>query len=450
MSLAQFPALIIAKEVAFPSAGVRTTALTDGQIAFFDVATNLSVVAAGTVDGGGNAQDLFIAQYTGDPKTGTNKTYPMLAKNIKQVYKKAYTAPVNQVSYFGFDGTDTEKTLSFLCETDYSLGIRLESEEINNYFGNAGLFRFVQITTACCEDCTAGCTPIDCKQPTADLVRHFNADNFLNQSTNGSTVPASYASAVMVTDGTFTANNGTGFSMTVVNRSTAVTTSGAHGLSAGAYVRIGGTGNTVAVYKVAAVPTTTTLTLDTPFQGASATVAAANWGPMTASTVCGIQVTGGYYNPSNGCSCEALFIRRKPTIFKLSPGTGWDCLVDVDLDGTYDGFITYTTDAVIGNGSGAEIAELENELLGYTYKRETFGYDPRWQLGINRFAVAATNYDMYYIRFEHKFESGTIFGTRSDIHYTIVAVPQGGSLSTALTTLLNTWIVAEPISLPTI
>lgn len=466
MSVAQFPRLIIAKEVAFPAAGTATKALTDGQIAFFDATTKLSVTAvSGAVSADGNAADLFVAQYSGNPKTGTIKSYVMRAKDIQSVYKKAYTAPVNQVSYVGFDGSDTTKTLSFLCETDYSIGIRLESEEINNYFGNPGIFRPVSVTTPCCEDCTAGCTPVDCTQPTLDLVRHINADQYLNQGLTNSGVPASYVSAVMVTDGTYTATSAGSF--TVVNGDQWISvpetsnnndagkydTDGST-IAVGDLLRIGSSAATSPVYQVievgGSVNNTFLVKLHTPYQGSSGTVSAANVGVITASTVCGIKITGGYFNPSTGCACEPLFLLRKPTIFKLSPGAGWECMTDPSGDGTFDGFITYSVDAVLGNGSGAEIYNLENEVLGYSFKRETFGYDPRYQLGLNRFAVAATNYDQYWIRFKYRYDSGTVLGGQADTHYTIIAVPQGGSLASAMDTFLNAWIIAEPISLPQI
>lgn len=452
------PTLIISSgsSTDLPTVATRTNALTSGQIGAYLVSTNVATDSSGVVVST-NAQDIYFAQYTGVAATGTIKSYPLMAKDIIKVWKKTYVAAVQQVSYVGFDGSDTTKTLSFLCDTDYSVGIRFESEEINNYFGNAGLFRFVSVTTDCCESCDAGCTPVDCKDATIDMVNQINKDSFINQ----------YVSAVMVTDGSFSASSAGVFTVTngadwisVVetsnNNDAGKYAADASTIAVGDFLRIGGTGNTSAVYVVeevgGSVNDTFLIRLNTPYQGSTGTVLAANVGVITATTVCGIKLTGLSYDPSTGfpCSAEPLFLRRKPVTFVISPGAGFECVQDSTGDFTWDGFATYTTPAVFGNGTGAEVYELENEVLGYKTKRETFGFDPRWQKNVSRFAVAATNYDLFYIRHYHTYESSTIIGTQRDQHLLILATPNGSTMTTSLTTLLNAWIVAEPISLPTI
>lgn len=66
----------------------------------------------------------------------------------------------NQITYAGFDGVDTNKSISVGCNEQVSLTIRARSLYIDTAFAY-GLTRTVTFTTPCCEDCGDDCETID-------------------------------------------------------------------------------------------------------------------------------------------------------------------------------------------------------------------------------------------------------------------------------------------------
>jgi hypothetical protein len=194
-------------------------------------------------------------------------------RNISSVRRMVYTAPAEQVTYTGYNGTSgalgsvsgafplnsTEYFLTFVMKDDQRVAASMRQSRRK--------FNYVSAPSGDTAQTIA-----------ATLVRHANRDKFI----------APYISSVLVTDGTFTALTN---SAAVVNASKIVTST-AHGLSAGDFVRIGGTGTTIPVYKVASITSSSVFVLDTPYQGATATVASANIGKMTVIVSVGIQSTG--------------------------------------------------------------------------------------------------------------------------------------------------------------
>lgn len=66
----------------------------------------------------------------------------------------------NQITYAGFDGVDSTKTIKAGCDQQYSITVRARSLYIDNAFAY-GLTRTVTITTPCCEDCGDNCETVD-------------------------------------------------------------------------------------------------------------------------------------------------------------------------------------------------------------------------------------------------------------------------------------------------
>lgn len=442
MSVNRFPRLIIGNSLVTSG---KTSALTSGKIGLFASTTHISgsPSANNAFDYSSVNKDVnfYVAQYSGSSTTGTIKSYPMDVHGglIKKIYKKTYVAKSNQMTYMGWDGSSATG-LSYDCEKEYSIGIRIESPEVNRYFNEPGLIRTVGIVTPCCDTCTAGCTTVTCGTQTALLVGLINAETFINQ----------YVSAVMVQSGTFSASSGGTLALVQGSKTVTIVESSGGAADAGKYnsdsstmvvgdfIRIGGTADDYPVYRIDAITgagtDTCTITLNTPYQAASnSALAAASAGIMTAVTACGIQFTGKYIDRSNGCCCEPKFLRAIPVTFKVFPMKGWECTQDVNKDGTFNGLITYSnsasnnpaTAAVFGHGTGAEVQELENELLGYSFKREFLGWDCRWDKDITRFTDTTKNYDLYYIMFDHPYETQTIVGAAAEHMYTIIALETG-------------------------
>lgn len=177
---------------------------------------------------------------------------------------------------------------------------------------------------------------------TADLTKQICID------------PGSAVRAEMLNSGS-AAVIGAGITVTTVNEGRTVSFSGAHGLVAGDYVRIGtttaasGIGTGIPIYKVASVPSSTTITLEWPYQGPSQTNLDGNadCGKVTLGSLYGIRLTG-----------EALdyrmdFIRFMRTTFK------------VHLTGLGSTVLTKTQEMSLGRGDGRQVAEFESFAQGF-------------------------------------------------------------------------------------
>ena len=147
----------------------------------------------------------------------------------------------------------------------------------------------------------------------------------------------------------------TGLTVTVVNNSKTVSCSGAHSLVAGDYIRIGtttvasGVGAGIPVYKIAAAPSTTTLTLEWPYQGPSqANLSGTNdCAKVTVSGIWGIRLTG------------------ETIPFRLDFFSLLRCTFKAGLKGLGSTILTKTQEASYGKGDGRKVAELESFAQGF-------------------------------------------------------------------------------------
>jgi hypothetical protein len=166
--------------------------------------------------------------------------------------------------------------------------------------------------------------------------------------------PGSHIRAEMLNSGSAAAF-GAGITATVVNDGRSVSFSSAHSLVAGDYVRIGtttvasGIGTGIPVYKVASVPSTTTIILEWPYQGPSQSNLDANadCGKLTAGANFGIRLTG-----------ETLDYRLD--FFKFMRVT-----FKVGLSGLGSTVLTKTQEMSLGRGDGRQVAEIESFAQGF-------------------------------------------------------------------------------------
>lgn len=210
---------------------------------------------------------IYIAQGIGNGK-GLD-SFPIVLKNVTKVTVKGYEAPVEKSIIFGYNGTSGSIDAPN-ASAEYALNINiLDDQRIEGNRPTRQYYTYVTDSTP-----TA-------KELVFAFVSKVNNDNF-PANTN------SYVNAVALTDGSFAAltNNAT---VTQYGKSIAST---AHGLVAGDFVRIGGTGTTIPVYKVKTVIDANTFTIEGRYAGASGTVLAANIGKITGDTVVGLKLTG--------------------------------------------------------------------------------------------------------------------------------------------------------------
>jgi hypothetical protein len=92
----------------------------------------------------------------------THKYSDKISKGSLIEWYKTTGSPVakNQITYAGFDGIDSTKTIKAGCDEQYSLTIRARSLYIDQAWAY-GLTRTVTVTTPCCADCGDNCATVD-------------------------------------------------------------------------------------------------------------------------------------------------------------------------------------------------------------------------------------------------------------------------------------------------
>lgn len=206
---------------------------------------------------------VYIAQGIGAGKAILS--LPIQLKGITKVIRKSYVAPVEEVVNFGYIGSGASTLNAPLNSTEYTFIVEYKDDQrVMHMRPTRSIYTYVSDSTATLIEIVGA------------IVRKINADK------------NALVAATMLTDGTFTAlaNNAT-----VTNESKSVAST-AHGLAVGDLVRIGGTGATSPVYLVKTITDANNFVLDSFYQGATATVLAANIGKITVQTLYGIQLTG--------------------------------------------------------------------------------------------------------------------------------------------------------------
>jgi hypothetical protein len=247
--------------------GTNIATIINGDILIFNKTFTTALTGTPTPISAEGNDTIYIAQGIGTGKMITS--FPIVLRNVTKVTVRGYVAPAEKVLTFGYNGT-SGTIAAPEDNTEYALNINiLDDQRIEGNRPTRQYYSYVSDASA-----TA-------KELAFAFAAKVGNDNF-PANTN------SYVSAAVLTDGTFTAltNNAT---VTQYGKAVAST---AHGLSAGDYVRIGGTAATVPVYKVATVVDANTFTIEGRYAGASGTVLAANIGAITADTVVGLQLTG--------------------------------------------------------------------------------------------------------------------------------------------------------------
>ncbi len=197
---------------------------------------------------------------------------PMITRASAIISTSNHKLPVQQVSIVGFNGTTG--SLPAANETDFYIKIRKNDNDAANRSQPMSLFAGPVRT-----DATAS------QEELAFALVKNGIANFKDEPANN------YLAFDVISDGTEAAI-GTA-TLAATNGSRALTYSAAHSLVVGDLVFIAG-----ATYKVEAVPTTTTVTLSTPFEGttvaalATGTAYATTHGKLTAATNFGVRLTG--------------------------------------------------------------------------------------------------------------------------------------------------------------
>ncbi len=197
---------------------------------------------------------------------------PAIAKGSTSFSIAKYKAAVQQVTYVGYNLTTG--ALPVANNTDFWIKVRKRDNDAANRSQPMSLF--------------AGPVKTDASGTQEELafaLAKNGLKNFAQEPANG------YLKFEVVSNGTLAAIGTT--TLAATNGSKALTYSAAHSLAVGDLIFIAG-----ATYKVAAVPSATTVTLNIPFQGttvaalATGTTYASTHGKLTVPTAFGVRLTG--------------------------------------------------------------------------------------------------------------------------------------------------------------
>jgi hypothetical protein len=91
----------------------------------------------------------------------------------------------NQIITIGYDGLDTNKTISAKCEESKHVYLKLSGGPIDQMFHTEGkgYVRQYSLFSGCCDDCGDNCADVSAENMAKDLARQINEDPILNLGT---------------------------------------------------------------------------------------------------------------------------------------------------------------------------------------------------------------------------------------------------------------------------
>lgn len=331
------------------------------------------------------ADKFFIAKMhvhvdaNGETKRFVQKT-PVMTYSECTVKTQAYVAPVKQITNVGYTGTSGSLNSGTLVN-DQIFAIKLtDNSSANQPFPS---WNFEDVSRQGDTLQSIG----------ARILKQVNDTTYAFNAANGRLVDAE-----LLTNGTFTVNTVGSGNVGVTNGSTTVTATG-HNVTAGTYVRIGGTTGGFAVYKVASVATNS-FELTTIYTGATnAALAIANLGTMSAITEIGFKFTALYF------------------------GTHFKVFLSED---TVSADLAYTTPYVEGNGTSDQVLQMEREgqvFEGYASANDSFAEDFGKPAD---YTVSGTTYQFIFLNYYRQMKAANVPNI-NDAHYghIVLCLPVG-------------------------
>jgi len=331
--------LLLGKKISRTGSATATdpsasTYIVDGETVV--IATGQGAVAAGTVLNSTTVVSepaVIVMQSQGATKVPI-KSDVIIRKNVTAYKAKVAVTAVEQVTAIGYDGTTSTLKIDPYSSTQYIGRILMQGEQ--NTFGNRDMYKPFDYFS-------------DASATQAEIARGLQESLIANFSK----MPDRYAKFELVCSATSTNNTAASGTLTTVYGSTLVTCSGgtpSTDFVADGFVRFaaGVAGGAGAVYEIASVDDTGngTITLKTPYQGASAAFTVTNVSSMTAAVGnagnFGIKITG---MPKTYSVGKFRYYKNR---FKVLLTDGFGVTT-----------VTYTTGANEGSGTTEQIQDLE-------------------------------------------------------------------------------------------
>lgn len=363
-----------------------------------DTSTTGNISPANFLAGGGNEVSIVQGYPTFPQQAGV-----IQAKGVFRIWKQAYTAPVKQVSYIGYNGSTGSLNLPTI--TANSTGtIGMVQQEVTT---SDQIREQSQYTTA----------PLVASETAYNIcLQIVNAINNATSKTHTADIISNGAGTTIAIGGAIT---GTGAASTqkssATNGSTTVTitatTLTATTLADGSLITLGGI-----LYKVSGTPDITsnvlTLTLDRAYTG---------------TTYSAVRLDDSTYGVKTVATPTEYGI-------KLVADTAGYVYNYFKQDVLQDATITYTTGASKGFGTGAAIAAIEEGLMAYRGQMDTAS---KWAKQLVRFADASATYDVYTISYRNTTVETGVEHNKAANSSMAIAVPVGYDGQANLETILK-------------
>ncbi len=372
--------------------------LADGEIVVLD--ENDTPLTAGTTFSG--SRYISIVQRSGgsaSSPTSLVRSARIDGANVIAYSGKSYVAPQEQISYLGFNGTsgsiDKSGTADYVLRLNFK-----EDKTIWSHYSNTRIWRYEPVATT----------------DQIDIANYF-AIQASNDSFSKSEVKVERLINVAAT-GTDAAT------FTFTTGSPTVTTSVAATAVAGDYVR-SVTGVTGPAYKIKSVESTTSLTLDQPFQGTSGAVATPDYilAATAATAPFGIKFTG------------------KAQTFTVGKFKYVKVKFDITTSNFLNTTLTLSQESTRGSGTGQEVAELEFMSVGFDGAIDKF-----WDSAPTgrADAVSTSNYDIITIEYMVNSSVEVVSGNKPARQLLILAIIDGAAQTTNILAQLNPWMSSTP------
>lgn len=261
---------------ALPAVGavVTDTNLAKGAVVLTDLGNRRLNAAAYTALADGDQFRILQGKGVGTPIMKT----PVLTKGSVKLTVSKHKAAAQQITVIGYNGT--AGTLPVANNSDFFIKVRKRDNDAGNRSQPMSLFAGPVRTDA-----------TGTQEELAYLLAKNGIKNFSKEPANG------YLRFEVITSATDAAITGTVANFGVTYGSKVVTLDGTvTNVAVGDVIKLGGTTTTTAVYKVEAIDSPNTITLDWAYQGASATILVANVRRILAATAAtanfGVRLTG--------------------------------------------------------------------------------------------------------------------------------------------------------------
>lgn len=368
---------VLVTNVTGANTGTSIATAVAGDILVLNAGMN-NLTGTPTITSAADNDTIYIAQGLSNGQVTLSS--PISLKNVIRARRAAYVAPAEQVTDIGYNGT-SGSIATPTNQTEYTMRlVYLDDQRWQPQRQTRGVYNYITSNSATITEVAFA------------FQRKVNGD------------PSAKVSATVLTNGTPTAI-GASATLAVTNGSPYVTASAAgHNLVVGDIVKIGGNTTTTGAYLVTAV-NGVNITLNTPYQGATA--AAATGFEMSVITATGLRLTG-----------EAITYNGIDLYMKVS------FTVSLVGEGLVPETVVNTTTMNYGNGYWEQIRDLEYFAQGY-------------KGASNRTLFPVFNFPFYYVE-------GNTYNLFVIEHNSVSAIDLDDSRTNPLTTVIAYYSSSAP------